>query len=279
MSSSNATSSRRRGIVVVLAIIVVLLIVLSAFVWPGWAMRHETQTAQTQTQSSQTAQRPEKPSIDAVALPENATDLMKSLPDSVLNFARTKVETTTEWQDMSPLEEYTVTYSTGEKGHDVTMMVAQWSDATAAGKLYEQLSTTDKAGNGKLLAHGSVKVSGAQTGSYEVYELPVATENSENSDSANSDNQSSQGTNSDSSTSSANSESSDSASKEGNSDSAAKSDSADKSSSDSDSNNKKTKSSDKGSGRVIAIWQNDTVVFQITGAKEDIVDFYMKFPM
>lgn len=255
MSNSNATSSRRRGIVVILAIVVVLLTVLSAFVWPGWAMRHNTsQSAQTTTQTTQSQQRPEKPAIDAVALPQDATDLMKALPDAVLNFARTKVEASTEWQDMSPLEEYTVTYSTGEKGHDITMSVAQWSDASEATKLYEQLSTTDKASNGKLLAHGSVKVSGAQTGLYEVYELPVADESADESttDTDKQDTKSENTTSSDKS-----------------------------SSTDGATDNKASKKSDsqKSSGKAVAVWQNDTVVFQITGAKEDVVDFYAKFPM
>lgn len=256
MSNSNATSSRRRGIVVILAIVVVLLIVLSAFVWPGWAMRHNaSQSAQATTQTTQSQQRPEKPAIDAVALPQDATDLMKALPDAVLNFARTKVEASTEWQDMSPLEEYTVTYSTGEKGHDITMSVAQWSDASAAAKLYEQLSTTDKASNGKLLAHGSVKVSGAQTGLYEVYELPVADESAADESTAGTDKQD---TKSENTTSSDKSSSTDGA-----------------------ADNKTSKKSDsqKSSGKAVAVWQNDTVVFQITGAKEDVVDFYAKFPM
>ena len=31
--------------------------------------------------------------------------------------------------------------------------------------------------------------------------------------------------------------------------------------------------------KAVAVWQNDTVVFQATGAKDSVVDFYMEFPL
>lgn len=270
MSNSNATSktpsSRARIAVVVIAIAVVILVVLSAFIWPGWARRQSATTSSTQQSvTTQNMVRPSKPTIDAVALPTDATDLMKALPDSVLNFARTNVEKSTEWSDMSPIESYKVTYSTGQKGHDVTMLIAQWNTADAANKLYSQLVATHQASNGKLLAHGSVKVSGAETGQYEVYDLSsekTASDSTNNSSDANNKSDESDSNANDanqSKTSSDNANSSTSSS--GNSEDSATADTSSK------------------DGKAVAIWQNDTVVFQVTGEKTDVTDFYAKFPM
>lgn len=146
-------------VVIVCAAAAMVLAMLSAFVWPGWAL-NKPQPAQSPRQ--QTVQ-PTKPSIEATALPDDATQLLKAMPDSVLNFARTKAEASDTWSEASPLEEYTLTYATGKKGHDVTLVVAQWSDSDAATKQYEALS---KAMDGKELASGAVKVKGEQTGEY-----------------------------------------------------------------------------------------------------------------
>lgn len=207
MSNTQTSSSHGKLIaVVVTAAVVVLLALASAFVWPGWALHQGSSNASTQQTSQQKAEKKEAttPSIDAVALPDDATALLSSTPDSVLNFARTDAQATTSWQSASPLEEYTVTYSTGKDGEDVTMIMAQWSDSDSAKKRYDALAGMM---SGDALAAGSVKVSGKTTGSYTVQEDA------------------------------------------------------------SDAN------------KAIALWQNDTVVFQVTGAKDSVERFYQKFPL
>ncbi len=140
MSNTQGSSSHGKlTAVVVAAAVVIILAVLSAFVWPGWAIRHDDGQSDAQTQ--QTApERPKTPSIDAVALPEDATELLKAMPDSVLNFARTAAAASTSWGSSTPLEEYTMTYSTGQTAEDVTLIAAQWSTADAAKTQYDALA-------------------------------------------------------------------------------------------------------------------------------------------
>ena len=205
-NSSTTQSHGKLIAVVVAAAVVIILAVLSAFVWPGWAINKSSDAAPQSNNSQQqsTSTEPTKPTIDATALPDDATELLKAMPDSVLNYARTKAEASTTWSASTPLEEYTLTYSTGEKAKDVTMITAQWSTADSAKTQYDSLVAAQ---TGDELASGNVKVSGNATGSYVV-----------------------------------------------------KADAAD-------------------SKNAIAIWQNDTVVFQVTGTKEAVERFYQKFPM
>ena len=186
-NSENSSTTQSHGkliAVVVAAAVVIILAVLSAFVWPGWAIQKNdgtsttTQNSQQKTESSE----PTKPTIDATALPDDASELLKAMPGSVLNYARTKADASTTWNSASPLEEYTLTYSTGDAAKDVTLV----ADESAS---------------------GNVKVSGNVTGAYVV-----------KADASNSKN-------------------------------------------------------------AVAIWQNDTVVFQATGTKEAVDRFYQKFPM
>lgn len=200
-ASAQSPSHGKLIAVVVAAALVVVLALLSAFVWPGWALNKQ-ETAQ-QAVSSQTKE-PTKPSIDATALPDGATELLKAMPDSVLNFARTKADASGNWSGASPLEEYTLTYATGKDGQDVQLIVAQWSAADQAKAQYDALAGQM---SGKELGSGNVKVSGDETGSY-----------------------------------------------------VAKTDPADE-------------------NKAIAVWQNDTVVFQATGAKASVERFYQKFPL
>lgn len=205
MSNTQGSSSHGKLIaVVVAAAVVIILAVLSAFVWPGWAIRDDG-ASQSEQQTTQNAQkRPKKPSIDAVALPEDATELLKAMPDSVLNFARTAASASTSWGNATPLEEYTLTYSTGDDAEDITLIVGQWSTADAAQTQYDAL-----AGGltGEELGSGEVKVSGQTTGNY-VARLDASDDT-----------------------------------------------------------------------KAIAVWRNDTAVFQATGAEEALVDFYMAFPL
>ena len=185
-NSENSSTTQSHGkliAVVVAAAVVIILAVLSAFVWPGWAIQKNdgtsttTQNSQQKTESSE----PTKPTIDATALPDDASELLKAM-----------------------LEEYTLTYSTGDAAKDVTLVAAQWSSADNAKTQYDALVAAQ---TGDESASGNVKVSGNVTGAYVV-----------KADASNSKN-------------------------------------------------------------AVAIWQNDTVVFQATGTKEAVDRFYQKFPM
>ncbi|KAB7789284.1 hypothetical protein [Bifidobacterium cebidarum] len=207
-NSENVSTTQSHGkliAVVVAAAVVIILAVLSAFVWPGWAIVSKSDTSTTQTAQQQNKDtEPTKPTIDATALPDDASELLKAMPDSVLNFARTKAEASTSWSSASPLEEYTVTYSTGDNAKDITLIVAQWSTADNAKTQYDALAAAQ---TGEELASGNVKVSGDATGSYTV------------------------------------------------------------------------KSDPSDAKKAIAIWQNDTVVFQASGNKQALERFYQKFPL
>lgn len=208
MSNTQTSSSHGKLIVaVVAAALVVVLALVSAFIWPGWALNKgdEVNAQGTTSQgASQDASEPTTPSIDAVALPDDASELLKAMPDSVLNFARTKADASTSWSGASPVEEYTLTYSTGKDGQEVTLEVAQWSQDEDAQSLYDNLTG---AMTGKELGSGNVKVSGEATGAYSAKTDP----------------------------------------------------------------NDETKA--------IAVWRNDTVVFQATGAKDSVQRFYQQFPL
>ena len=104
----SASHNNLRKVIVVAAIVVVLAIV-SAFVWPGWALNRQqaAQDAKTHVSSAKT------PSIKAKDLPSTSTALLKSMPDTVLDFARVDAAASAKWSSASPLEEYTVKYSTG----------------------------------------------------------------------------------------------------------------------------------------------------------------------
>ena len=208
-NSENSSTTQSHGkliAVVVAAAVVIILAVLSAFVWPGWAIQKNdgtsttTQNSQQKTESSE----PTKPTIDATALPDDASELLKAMPDSVLNFARTKADASTSWSGASPVEEYTLTYSTGKDGQGITLKVAQWSQSDDAQSQYDNLTG---AMTGKELGGGNVKVSGEATGAY-----------------------------------------------------SAKTDPDDET-------------------KAIAVWRNDTVVFQATGAKDSVQRFYQQFPL
>lgn len=196
-NTQNMSSSHKKLIaVVVAAALVIILALLSAFVWPRWALNIG--------KSNTPVEEPTTPSIEAVALPDDATDLLKAMPDTVLNYARTAASASTDWQGDNPLEEYTVTYSTGDEAKDIKLIVAQWTTSDKAKTKYDalvgQLTGTE-------LASGNVKVSGNTTGTYTV-RSDVSDEN-----------------------------------------------------------------------KSVAVWQNDTVVFQATGTKAAIDRFYQKFPL
>ncbi|MBW3083012.1 hypothetical protein [Bifidobacterium phasiani] len=202
--SSSGSSHGKLIAVVVAAAVVIVLAVLSAFVWPGWAVRSDGGDPQQNTQQEQEGQRETTPSIEPVALPDDASELLKAMPDTVLDFARTAAGASGSWTTSNPLEEYTLTYSTGDAAQDVTLIVAQWATADEARTQYDALAG---ALTGDELGSGEVKVSGETTGNY-----------------------------------------------------VARVDASD-------------------DAKAVAVWQNDTAVFQATGARESVEDFYMEFPL
>ena len=205
MAGTQTSSSHGKLVAVVVgAALVVLLALLSAFVWPGWALNRGTDNGDPSASPTTTSPEATTPTIDAKALPDDASELLKAMPDSVLNFARVEAAPSANWTATSPLEEYTLSYQTGDDDNTVTLIVAQWTTADGAKKQYDVIAGSLK---GTELASGSVKVSGNSTGSYVV-----------------------------------------------------------KSDADDDS-------------KAVALWQNDTAVFQATGTKDSVQRFYQKFPL
>ncbi|MDE5641037.1 MAG: hypothetical protein K2I40_04915 [Bifidobacterium castoris] len=139
---------------------VVMLAILSAFAWPGWAVRHVPEPMDVPTAVASA-----KPTIDAKALPANASELLKAMPEHVSDFARTDAQATDEWDSSSPLEEYRLTYSTGDEAKDVQVVVGQWASEQEAVTQYNALT---KLLEGDEIAAGNVKVNGANAGAYVV---------------------------------------------------------------------------------------------------------------
>jgi hypothetical protein len=161
MTSEQKTSSHGKLLAVVIAAaLVIVLALLSAFVWPGWAMNKGTEDARQQPVASNPAP---SPSVKAKELPQDASPLLKAMPDNVLSFARTEAAPSANWTAASPLEEYSLTYSTGNMSKDVTLVVAQWAGSDAAQEQYEMLAQALK---GQDESAGAVKVSGASMGRY-----------------------------------------------------------------------------------------------------------------
>lgn len=157
-SSPASGVARRARIVVAVAAAVVALAFVSAFGWPGWAVR----TAPTPTEVP-SAVASATPTVDPSALPDDASALLKAMPDHVAGFARGEAAATDAWESAGPVEEYAVVYTTGDAAKDVRLTVGQWADEEAAADQYDALA---KALTGKQIAAGGIKVSGETTGSY-----------------------------------------------------------------------------------------------------------------
>lgn len=197
-ASANGTTHSKLLVVLASATVVVVLALLSAFVWPGWALNHNSAATKN------TVTMPKTPSIQAKPLPTTSTALLKAMPDSVLDFARIDAVPSAAWNESTPLEEYTVKYSTGQADGEVSVTVAQWSSRDSANKQYELLIDGLK---GADVASGKIQVAGKTVGSYVL----------------------------------------------------------------------RTDENDK--TQASALWQNDTAVFEVTGAKQAVERFYHSFPM
>ena len=83
MNSSSVNNSSHSKLLVVLtsAAVIVVLALISAFMWPGWALNHENVASKNHMVM------PKTPSIPSKPLPASSTALLKAMPDSVLDFA------------------------------------------------------------------------------------------------------------------------------------------------------------------------------------------------
>ena len=152
-------SHRKRAMVLTVIFAVIAALLVTAFVWPGWARKTATNSA----------------AVDPVALPSNATDLEKILPDTVGSYARGEVKSTTVWQSAEPVEEYEVTYMTGDSSADIQLTVGQWTASQYAKEQYDSLIHNL---NSEATATGKVNVGGNETGTYEIHPAPDNKKNS-----------------------------------------------------------------------------------------------------
>lgn len=152
---------KNRIIAVSIIAVAIVVALISAFVWPGWAHRNATNSANTATGKEEVAK------VEPVALPKNATKLERTLADNVGIYARGTVKKSTVWNATTPIEEYQVVYTNGNTEQDITVTVGQWTSSTYANEQYEDLTARLK---GKLLNDGKISVSGENTGAYEIHE-------------------------------------------------------------------------------------------------------------
>ncbi|MDD6373927.1 MAG: hypothetical protein PUF97_05580 [Bifidobacteriaceae bacterium] len=160
-SDSSRQSHVGRITVVTIAAVALIVALVSAFAWPGWAVRHQNQKPDAAGISPSA-------SVEPSALPTDASDLASALPKTVDVFARLDVTATQNWAAADPLEEYTVEYSDGNDADTVTLIMAQWSDADAAS---DQYSSLKGAVSGQRVVKGNVKVNGEKTGEYVIVAL------------------------------------------------------------------------------------------------------------
>lgn len=158
--------------VIIGTVVVVVVALFTAFVWPRWASRLIPDAVQTSQQTAGSTTKKTKSTAAPVPLSSDASTLLKAMPDEVGAFARQTVSDTSEWKDSTPIEEHSITYSTGDNDNGtVTLIVAQWASSDSAEKQYQSVLSTL---TGKKIAAGAVKVSGQQTGSYELHDTSNA---------------------------------------------------------------------------------------------------------
>lgn len=155
-SARETASKRKLHTVLAVVLTVMALALISAFGWPGWAIRKSTVSTIAPVSSV-------KPTLKADALPSDASQLVKTMPDHVSDYVRKEVKETDAWNAAHPIETYTITYSNGK--HDVNLTIGQWSSSEDADNQYSKLV---KQLSGKELASGNVKVSGRVCGKYVV---------------------------------------------------------------------------------------------------------------
>lgn len=183
-------------------VLVVVVALITAFIWPGWASRLQGAQQQETVQPTVKRRTIVRPTTEATPLPAKASALLKAMPDAVGAYARKAVTESTNWQSAKPIEEHTITYSTGTASQNVTLVVAQWVKPEDAQTQYNSLAGKL---SGSSVESGSVKVSGKVTGSYELHK--------------------------------------------------------------------------SGSRGAVAVWQNSTCVFEVSGPMDAVRSFYTDFPL
>ncbi|WP_125206483.1 MULTISPECIES: hypothetical protein [Isoptericola] len=160
--SSRAAAVRRRKIGLVVALVVIAAVaVVTAFVWPGFA-RQEAEPLPDVTVTAA----PPTPTAEPADLPEDATELLSSMPGSVLQLVRLEAAEDTGFEeDTEAVEAWGLTYGDGsDGGAEVAFRVGQWADADAAGEVHGALLEAA----GDTTAEGDVTVGGEVVGTYAV---------------------------------------------------------------------------------------------------------------
>ncbi|MFE5293952.1 hypothetical protein ACFQ8T_17380 [Isoptericola sp. NPDC056618] len=159
---------RRRRIVVASAAgaLVLAIVLLTAFVWPGFAM------SEPEPQATVTAPVP-TPTISPSGRPKDQTAFVKAQPDSVLALALREATEDKSWEDdADAVESWQLVYADGDGAGATTVQVhaGQWEDDEAATAAYEALVKAA----GDATGEGEVSVDGKATGAYVV--TPGSTE-------------------------------------------------------------------------------------------------------
>jgi hypothetical protein len=183
-------------------IVAVIIALATAFIWPGWADKLANNQQQENVEPTVKRRKAIAPSTSVTPLPSSATELVKHMPDTVGAYARKGIEESSNWKNAKPIEEHTITYSTGTDHGSVTLVVAQWPEADTAGTEYQKLVSHL---TGEKVEAGNVRVAGNITGAYQFHRV--------------------------------------------------------------------------GSTGGIALWRNDTCIFQVSGPFDAVKEFYTSFPL
>lgn len=161
-------SHKARNVISFMAVLIIIAAVVSAFVWPGWAVKSSGSSAGSSNASpavpSQSSSASSSgSSVSASPLPSDASTLMKVMPEKVGSYVRGEIVTVKDWDETLPIEQYKITYSSGLVEKDIAVNVGQWADASYAMKQYSALTGNMR---GKELGRGNVKVNGENKGTY-----------------------------------------------------------------------------------------------------------------
>jgi hypothetical protein len=158
---SRAAVVRRRKVGLVVALVAVVAVaVVTAFVWPGFAR----EDADPQPDVTVTAA-PPTPTAEPVELPDDATELLSTLPDHVLQVVRLDVTESGWVEDADAIEAWEITYGDGSAGGEqVTLVAGQWPEADPAAEVHSALLEAA----GDPVVEGDVTVDGETVGPYAV---------------------------------------------------------------------------------------------------------------
>ncbi|MFP3714126.1 hypothetical protein [Puerhibacterium sp. TATVAM-FAB25] len=141
--------------------VVVAVALLTALVWPGFALPAEPAPAATVTAP------PPSPTVSPAAREGEQTELTDALPDTVLQYAQRGFAESTTWgaQD-DVVEAWEITYADGAGAGavEITVQVGQWADEPAA----EGFAAAWLEDAGEPAEEGEVTVGDEVTGAYAV---------------------------------------------------------------------------------------------------------------